>query len=100
MPRFQRRRNAVTISSVSMCTSEVDLTSSIDNSNNTAVSALQVLSDDSRAVSCSDLLLEFGEKKKNVSGFYIICISILGLVISVNRMAHQCSALLHYTTFC
>ena len=69
LPHLHRRRNAI-VSSVSICDSEVSLSESIQQSSGMAGStALSVLSDENRAVSCSDLWLEFGDKtKQRVSG--------------------------------
>ena len=71
MPRHYRRRNALAISSASINDSEVDLTGSIEMSANApATMSLTKMGDDNRAVSCSDLRLEFRGKHRHshVSG--------------------------------
>ena len=64
VPQLQHRHSAVTISSVS--------SSSINNSDDTTMSGLQVLSDSNHVLSCSELRLEFGQKMEHVSAIWIL----------------------------
>lgn len=66
VPRMQRRNAMVTASSNSMCGSEVDLTASVGNNYAHAAPLLNY----NRAVSCSDLVLEFSDREQSVSGMH------------------------------
>ena len=67
VPHLHHRHSALTISSVSSF--------SINSSDDTTMSGLQVHSDSNHVVSYSNLLLEFRKKKEHVSAIWILFIA-------------------------